>query len=103
MRRPSAAQLSLPVTDYVDPLELGPLLLSLVGVLATLAAFVALQRYLARRVPARRVRKAECPFCGYPGRRPALRGLRPRGRRRVRHLRAPAPRRHRPVRRLRSR
>jgi hypothetical protein len=54
------------VTDYVDPLELGPLLLSLVGVLATLAAFVALQRYLARRIPARRVRKTECPFCGYP-------------------------------------
>jgi hypothetical protein len=54
------------VTDYVDPLELGPLLLSLVGVLATLAAFVALQRYLARRIPARRVRKAECPFCGHP-------------------------------------
>jgi len=54
------------VTDYVDPLELGPLLLSLVGVLATLAAFVALQRYLARRIPARRVRKAECPFCGFP-------------------------------------
>jgi len=54
------------VTDYVDPLELGPLLLSLVGVLATLAAFVALQRYLAGRIPARRVRKAECPFCGFP-------------------------------------
>jgi hypothetical protein len=54
------------VTDYVDPLELGPLLLSLVGVAATLVSFVALQRYLARRVPARRVRKAECPFCGYP-------------------------------------
>ena len=54
------------VTDYVDPLELGPLLLSLVGAAATLVAFVALQRYLARRVPARRVRKAECPFCGYP-------------------------------------
>lgn len=54
------------VTNYVDPLDLGPLLLSLVGILATLAAFVALQRYLARRIPVRRVRKAECPFCGYP-------------------------------------
>ena len=54
------------VTDYVDPLDLGPLLLSLVGVMATLAAFVALQRYLARRIPARRVRKQECPFCGFP-------------------------------------
>jgi hypothetical protein len=54
------------VTDYVDPLDLGPLLLSLFGVGATFAAFVALQRYLARRIPVRRVRKGECPFCGFP-------------------------------------
>jgi hypothetical protein len=54
------------VTDYVDPLELGPLVLSLFGVAATLVAFAALQRYLARRVPVNRVRKGECPFCGYP-------------------------------------
>jgi hypothetical protein len=54
------------VTDYVDPLALGPLVLSAAGVAMTLAAFVALQRYLARRVPFRRVRKGECPFCGYP-------------------------------------
>lgn len=56
------------VTDYVDPLELGPLVLSAVGVAMTVAAFAALQRYLARRVPFRRVRKGECPFCGYPAR-----------------------------------
>jgi hypothetical protein len=54
------------ITDYVDPLDLGPLVLSLFGIAATLAAFWALQRYLARRVPFRRVRKRECPFCGYP-------------------------------------
>jgi hypothetical protein len=54
------------VTDYVDPLDLGPLLLSLFGIALTLAAFVALQRHLARRIPERRVRKNECPFCGYP-------------------------------------
>ncbi len=54
------------VTDYIDPLDLGPLVLSLVGIAATLLAFWALQRYLARRLPARRARKAECPFCGYP-------------------------------------
>ena len=54
------------VTDYVDPLDLGPLVLSLVGIGLTLAGFAALQRYLARRIPARRVRKNECPFCGYP-------------------------------------
>jgi hypothetical protein len=54
------------VTDYVDPLELGPLFLALFGITATLLAFLALERYLARRVPVRRVRKSECPFCGYP-------------------------------------
>ena len=54
------------LTDYVDPLDLGPLVLSLVGVVATLIAMVALQRYLAKRLPSRRVRKSECPFCGYP-------------------------------------
>jgi outer membrane murein-binding lipoprotein Lpp len=54
------------VTDYVDPIDLGPLVLSLFGIALTLAAFAVLQRYLARRIPARRVRKHECPFCGYP-------------------------------------
>lgn len=54
------------LTDYIDPLDLGPLVLSIFGITATLVAFAALQRYLARRVPARRVRKHECPFCGYP-------------------------------------
>jgi hypothetical protein len=54
------------LTDYFDPLDLGPLVLSLVGILATLIAMVMLQRYLAKRLPSRRVRKSECPFCGYP-------------------------------------
>ena len=54
------------LTDYVDPLAFGPFLLSLAGVALTLLAFVALQRYLARRIPIRRVRKSECPFCSYP-------------------------------------
>lgn len=54
------------ITDYVDPLDLGPLILSLFGISVTLASFWWLQRYLARRVPFRRVRKRECPFCGYP-------------------------------------
>jgi hypothetical protein len=57
------------LTDYFDPLELGPLVLSLFGIAATLVAMVALQRYLAKRLPSRRVRKSECPFCGYPVRR----------------------------------
>ena len=54
------------VTDYIDPLDFGPLVLSLFGIVATLTAFALLQRYLARRTPVRRVRKGECPFCGYP-------------------------------------
>ena len=44
----------------------GPLVLSLVGVAATLVAFYLLQRHLATRIPNRRVRKGDCPFCGYP-------------------------------------
>ena len=56
------------VTDYVDPLEFGPLILALVGVGLTLVAFITLQRYLQRRIPLRRLRKGECPFCGFPGR-----------------------------------
>jgi len=55
-------------TDYIDPLDLGPLVLSLLGIALTLFGFAALQRYLARRLPYRRVRKGECPFCGYPAR-----------------------------------
>ena len=53
-------------TDYFDFTDLGPIVLSLVGIALTTVAFVALQRYLARRLPAARVRKSECPFCGYP-------------------------------------
>jgi hypothetical protein len=54
--------------EYVGIRDLGPLVLSLFGIAATLGAFVALQRYLGRLIPARRVRKGECPFCGYPSR-----------------------------------
>lgn len=55
------------VTDYVDPLEFGPLVLAAVGIGLTLVAFIGLQRYLEKRIPLRRVRKGECPFCGFPG------------------------------------
>lgn len=54
------------ITDYVDPLDLGPPVLSLFGIAVTLLAFGVLQRYLAHRIPLSRVRKRECPFCGYP-------------------------------------
>ncbi|MBA2475985.1 MAG: zinc ribbon domain-containing protein, partial [Actinobacteria bacterium] len=53
------------VTDYFDPFELGLLLLSLSGAAITLVAFWTLQRYLRRRLPQRRVRRRQCPFCGF--------------------------------------
>lgn len=52
--------------DYIEFEEVGPLAISLAGIALTLAAFTALQRYLRRRVPLRRVRRGDCPFCGYP-------------------------------------
>jgi hypothetical protein len=58
------------ITDYVSWRDLGPLVLSAAGVTLTLLAFWGLQRYLARRIPRRRVRKSECPFCSYPVRGP---------------------------------
>jgi len=48
--------------------EMGPLAISLIGILLTTIAFIALQRYLAKKIPSRRVRRRECPFCGYPAR-----------------------------------
>jgi hypothetical protein len=54
--------------EYSSFTDLGPLVLSLTGIALTLVAFFCLQRYLAHRIPIRRVRKGECPFCGYPSR-----------------------------------
>jgi hypothetical protein len=53
--------------DVTEISDLGPLLLAVAGTAITFAGFVALQRYLSRRLPIRRVRKGECPFCGFPG------------------------------------
>jgi hypothetical protein len=54
------------LTDYIEVTETGVLVLSLAGAAITMAAFAALQCYLARRLPERRVRRRECPFCGFP-------------------------------------
>lgn len=54
------------ITDWIDWQDLGPLVLSIFGVVITVISFISLQRYLAKRIPARRVRKGDCPFCGYP-------------------------------------
>ncbi len=50
---------------YINWQDIGPLVLSLVGIALTILAFVAYQRFLTKRVPLRRVRKRECPQCGY--------------------------------------
>ena len=52
--------------SYLDFAEVGPLAISIAGIALTLITFVALQRFLAKRVPARRVRRGECAFCGFP-------------------------------------
>jgi hypothetical protein len=54
--------------DYLDLASVGPIALSLTGTALTLGAIVAYQRWLAARLPERRARKAECPWCGYPAR-----------------------------------
>jgi hypothetical protein len=54
------------LTDYFDPFDAGILLLAMIGVIATVVAFWLLQRYLARRLPTRRVRRRQCPYCGFP-------------------------------------
>jgi hypothetical protein len=52
--------------SYLEFGEVGPLAISIAGIALTLVAFVALQRFIAKRVPARRVRRGECSFCGFP-------------------------------------
>jgi hypothetical protein len=37
-----------------------------VGIAATLLVYWGVQRYLIRRIPQRRVKRRQCPFCGYP-------------------------------------
>jgi hypothetical protein len=54
------------LTDYFDPFDAGILLLALIGAGATVVAFWLLQRYLARRLPTRRLRRHQCPYCGFP-------------------------------------
>jgi hypothetical protein len=54
------------VEDYVEWRDTGPVVISLAGITLTVAAFWGLQRYLQRRIPLRRLRKGECPFCGFP-------------------------------------
>ena len=54
------------LTDYFNPFDAGILLLALLGAATTVVAFWLLQRYLSRRLPLRRVRRHQCPYCGFP-------------------------------------
>lgn len=54
------------VEDRVEWRSTGPFAVSAAGVALTVASFWGLQRYLRRRLPLRRVRRRECPFCGFP-------------------------------------
>ena len=91
------------VGHHIDVEQLGPLVLSIAGIALTLGAFWWLQRYLARRIPQRRVRKNECPFCGYPARGSEhCEGCGRSGDRRVHDLSRAASRGRVPLRRVRS-
>jgi hypothetical protein len=52
--------------DEIEWRNTGPLWIAIAGIVASLLALVALERYLARRAPRRRVRKGQCPYCAYP-------------------------------------
>jgi hypothetical protein len=54
------------LTDYFNPFDWGIAFIALLGIVCTLLVYWVLQRYLLRRLPSRRVRRHQCPFCGYP-------------------------------------
>ena len=54
------------LTDYLDPFDWGLAAIAGVGIAATLLVYWAVERYLIRRIPQRRVKRRQCPFCGYP-------------------------------------
>lgn len=54
------------ITDFIDILELGPIVLSALGIAFTLFAFFVLQRHLLKRVNRVRLRKGECVQCSFP-------------------------------------
>ena len=54
------------LTDYLEPFDWGVAGIAALGIAATLLVYWGLQRYLIRRIPQRRVKRRQCPFCGYP-------------------------------------
>jgi drug/metabolite transporter superfamily protein YnfA len=53
-------------TDYLDPFEWGLAAIAGIGIAATVLLYWSVERYLLRRIPQRRVKRRQCPFCGYP-------------------------------------
>jgi len=54
------------ITDFINILELGPIVLSLLGAAVTIFFFVVLQKHLAKRAVRVRLRKNECCECAFP-------------------------------------
>ena len=54
------------LTDYLSPFDWGMAAIAGLGIAATLLVYWSVQRYLIRRIPQRRVKRRQCPFCGYP-------------------------------------
>jgi hypothetical protein len=54
------------LTDYLDPFDWGIAAIAALGIASTLLVYWSVQRYLIRRLPQRRVKRHQCPFCGYP-------------------------------------
>jgi hypothetical protein len=54
------------LTDYLEPFDWGVAGIAALGIVATLLVYWGVQRYLIRRIPQRRVKRHQCPFCGYP-------------------------------------
>jgi hypothetical protein len=52
--------------DYLEFEDVGPLTISIAGIALTVAAFIRLQRFITEQLPLRRVRRGECPYCGFP-------------------------------------
>ncbi len=54
------------LTDYLDPFDWGIAAMAGIGIASTLLVYWGVERYLIRRIPQRRVKRRQCPFCGYP-------------------------------------
>jgi hypothetical protein len=54
------------LTDYLEPFDWGIAAIAGLGIASTLLVYWGVERYLIRRIPQRRVKRRQCPFCGYP-------------------------------------